>query len=73
MEITTHLGIVHCVFENLFLNPAPSTLEFYTSIQSELGDNDTQNIDYTIDCLTSNIDEIQAAFIYPNPATNHKF
>lgn len=57
-------------FENLFLNPAPSNLEFYTSIQSELGDNDTQSIDYMIDCLTSNIDEIQATFIYPNPATD---
>jgi hypothetical protein len=58
-------------FENLFLNPAPSTLEFYTSIQSELGDNDTQSIDYMIDCLTSNREEIQPTFIYPNPATDH--
>tara|TARA_B100000575_G_scaffold198065_1_gene160241 strand:- start:2586 stop:3683 length:1098 start_codon:yes stop_codon:yes gene_type:complete len=40
-------------FYNLFLNPPPGNLNFFTSIQSELGDNDNQNIDFTISCLNN--------------------
>ena len=56
------------LFYNLFLNPGPGALDFYTSIESELSDNDTQNINYTISCINV-VEEWQNLICYPNPTT----
>ena len=54
------------LFYNLFLNPDPGALEFYTSIESELSDNYIQSIDYIISCIDL-VEEWQNLFCYPNP------
>lgn len=56
------------LFYNLFLNPGPGALDFYTSIQSELSDNDTHSIDYIISCIDE-VQEWQNLVCYPNPTT----
>ena len=60
------------IFYNLFLNPGPGNLDFYTSIQSELFDNETHNIDYLISCFNK-VDLLQTLICYPNPTTEVLF
>lgn len=56
------------LFYNLFLNPGPGNLDFYTSIQSELSDNDTHSIDYLISCVDE-VEDLQRLICYPNPTS----
>ncbi len=56
------------LFYNLFLNPGPGVLDFYTSIQSEISDNDTHSIDYIISCIDE-VEEWQNLVCYPNPTS----
>ena len=50
------------LFYNLFLNPDPGILDFYTSLQSELSDNYTQSINYIISCINV-MEEWQNLFV----------
>lgn len=60
------------IFYNLFLNPGPGNLDFYTSIQSELFDNETHTIDYLISCFNE-VDSWQTLICYPNPSSEILF
>lgn len=57
------------LFYNLFLNPDPGNLDFYTSIQSELSDNDTHSIEYIISCIDG-LKEWSLLRFHPNPTEN---
>ena len=56
-------------FEQVFINPAPTTLEFYIDISSELSDDFSTDFDFLIECDVNSIK--QHTFdngLYPNPA-----
>lgn len=61
-------------FEQVFINPAPTTLEFYIDISSELSDDFSTDFDFLIECDVNSIK--QHTFdnsLYPNPANKTVF
>lgn len=54
------------LFYNLFLNPGPGSVDFFSTIQSELGNTDNQSVNYIISCIDA-IEENALLVFYPNP------